>query len=326
MRRLRQLESKRNLTTIPVATVLSEASICTSGAMDGDMPIPREARPALRELPEELAEAGFLIRNDFVSAEEEAMLLREIDSRQWETQLSRRTQHYGWRFEYTSKSCVPISESIPAVFIEKVLKRLGTVPNMEIPWLRNALEVSSVQCTVNEYERGQGIAPHVDTHAAFDDGIIALSLGSGIGLRLKQAKTSGDDRDYNLWLERRSLITYVDAARYAFMHGIVSRKGDLIDGKWMLRNRRVSITFRRLRRRLPCSACSFCDPLSGCGCACHSCRCRYPQSCDARPGGAPKMLPTRIRAAVARKNVEMPGNALATLKEPGTRAFRYVLD
>lgn len=295
------------------------------GCDQGEIPIPREARPALRELPEELAKAGFLIRNDFVSVEEEAMLMREIDSRQWETQLSRRTQHYGWRFEYTTKSCVPISESIPAVFIEKILKRLGTVAMIEIPWLKNAVGVSSVQCTVNEYERGQGIAPHVDTHAAFDDGIIALSLGSGVGLRLKQAKSSGDNREYNMWLERRSLITYVGAARYAFMHGIVSRKGDLIDGKWILRNRRVSITFRHLRRRKHCPACSLCDPLTGCDCACHSCRCRYPHSCDARPGGAPKMLPTRIRAALARKDVDVPAIASEKLDEPGTRAFKYVL-
>jgi hypothetical protein len=47
------------------------------------------------------------------------------------------------------------------------------------------------QCTVNEYLPGQGIAPHVDTHAAFDDAILSLSMGSGIVMEFRrQRRTS----------------------------------------------------------------------------------------------------------------------------------------
>lgn len=277
--------------------------------MDWTCQIPPGAQPALRELPEELVAAGFCIRNDFVSVEEETMLLRDIDARPWERQLSRRTQHYGWRFEYTSKSCVRIDESIPATFRRLVLDRLRVVANCEIMWLDGVED--NVQCTVNEYQRGQGIAPHVDTHAAFDDGILALSLGSGVGLRLR--KVAGDIRhpNYNVWLERRSLITYVGEARYAFAHGIISRKGDLLDSQWVLRNRRVSVTFRNLPRRPKCATClTQCSV--DCECACHHCRCRFPSSCDARPGGASKRLPTRICAATIPSGHE----ATATRTQP----------
>ncbi|KAJ8602346.1 hypothetical protein CTAYLR_004230, partial [Chrysophaeum taylorii] len=198
---------------------------------------------AVREVPEELIAAGFSIRNDFVTRDEEALLLREIDSRPWDKTLSRRTQHYGWRFDYRTKSCVPAEAPIPAAF-GAVLKR----PLPEIPWQG----LGRAQCTVNEYEPGQGIAPHVDTHGAFDDGIVALSLGSGTALRVKPFPAGPNDATHCLWLERRSLVTYVGAARYAFTHGIVSRKGDLVDGIWRRRERRTAshAAPRRRRRRL----------------------------------------------------------------------------
>ncbi len=32
------------------------------------------------------------------------------------------------------------------------------------------------QLTINEYIPGQGIAPHIDTHSAFEGAIVSLSL------------------------------------------------------------------------------------------------------------------------------------------------------
>lgn len=242
--------------------------------------IPAEAEAALLELPGELVRAGFEIHKEFVSAEEEEALMEEIEGREWLNELSRRTQHYGWRFDYKRKACVPTTESIPALFDEMFKERLGA-------WWQ-----ARVQCTVNEYLPGQGIAPHVDTHAAFGDSIFALSLGSGIGLRLI---SSHPRTKYNVWLPRRSLISYQGEARYSFAHGIVSRKGDLVDGEWVFRQRRVSITLRHLPPP-PCLRCTTLNCLPGqCECACHHCHCNFPLACDARPNGAPKFLPTRLK-------------------------------
>lgn len=255
---------------VPVGVVVRDPEELRAAVRNEFVPV--GVREAVREVPEELRAAGFAVRNEFVSVEEEARLLELVDSGPWETQLSRRTQHYGYRFDYRTKSCVPASAAVPQLFLD-VLRRLGWSDRL-------------VQCTVNEYQPGQGIAPHVDTHAAFDDRIMALSLGSGVALRVK--RSPGDHPVHTLWLEPRSLITYVGAARYAFTHGIVSRKGDLVDGVWRLRGRRVSLTLRHLPSR--CAACATCVPHV---CECH---CGFPDSCDARPGGAPKFLPTRLKA------------------------------
>ena len=85
-------------------------------------------------------------------------------------------------------------------------------------------------------------------------------------------------------------------ARFAYNHGIVSRKGDLLDAAWMPRGRRVSLTFRGLPRRA-CDACRERRPpcaASNCDCRCHDCDCAFANFCDARPDGAPKLLPTRL--------------------------------
>jgi alkylated DNA repair protein alkB family protein 8 len=45
------------------------------------------------------------------------------------------------------------------------------------------------QVTVNEYLPGHGIAPHVDTHSAFQDAIASLSLGGSTVMDLKHTAT-----------------------------------------------------------------------------------------------------------------------------------------
>jgi len=181
----------------------------------------------------------------------------------WESRLSRRTQHYGFRFDYATKRCIRAEFPVPPIFEKLIVSRLG--------W---EFDENRLQCTVNEYFPGQGIAPHVDTHEAFADVIVALSLADGVALRLKSVVDEMPNI-HVIWLEPRSLISYADKVRYAYTHGIISRKGDLIDGVWRPRHRRVSLTFRRTRLE---------D---------EQCQCKFPKVCDAR--GAPKFLPTRLK-------------------------------
>ena len=225
--------------------------------------IPIGVCEAVHEVPDELSSAGLGLRKEVVSMSEEAALLRLLDSKPWETQLSRRTQHYGWRFEYETKSCARANESVPPLLKELVANRLQA---SDVPWEAD----DYLQCTINEYLPGNGIAPHVDTHEAFEDGIVALSLGSGVALRLKRSS----EAPHFLWLPPRSLVIYRGEVRYAYTHGIVSRKGDLVDGEWRFRERRVSITLRRVNTAARC-------------------HCAYPHFCDARD--APKFLPTRLK-------------------------------
>ena len=229
----------------------------------------RSVRPASAVVGAELRAAGVDLVADFISAAEEAALLAVCDAAPWDASLSRRVQHYGFRFAYATKSCVPCAAPLPRAFV-------AVVRRVRPPW---AVDDGGVQCTVNEYLPGQGIAPHVDTHAAFGDGIFSLTLGGGVAVRLQANRRHRERaRVHELYATPRSLLALRGAARFVYTHGIVSRKGDLVDDDWVPRTRRVSLTFRHVPPAGPC----------GCG---------FPASCDARGGFAPPLLPTRLRPA-----------------------------
>lgn len=97
-----------------------------------------------------------------------------------------------------------------------------------------------------------GIPPHVDTHSAFEDAIVSLSLASDIVMEFrKPSPTNGKDyMDHvSLTLPRRSLLIMSGESRYGWKHGITPRKIDVIrdaDGHLTtkFRSKRISYTFR----------------------------------------------------------------------------------
>ena len=232
----------------------------------------RGVRPAQRAVNATLQSDGVRLVLDAVSEEEETDLLALVDAGRWDCSLSRRVQHYGHRFAYSTKTCVPVAEPPPPAFT-RLAERIRPVC-----WGADGGRDGDLQCTVNEYLPGQGISPHIDAHAAFGDGLVAVTLGAGCAIRLQRNRRHEAGAPiHTLWLPPRSALVLSGAARYVYTHGIVSRKGDLVDGEWRLRGRRVSLTFRRLPPPGPCA-------------------CGFPESCDAS-GTAPKLLPTRLRGS-----------------------------
>ncbi len=227
------------------------------------------------EVPGVLLRDGLALHLDWVSEEEEASLLASLDSLPWDTTIKRRTQHFGYRFDYATKgngSIMPLPE-----FVEALVRRCSVAVDGAgaplLPWAQQGWELNRAQVTVNEYVPGTAIATHVDTHAAFDDGIASLSLGAGIAFRLQLPEQG---HDISLWLPRRSLLVLRGAARYRWQHAISGRKYDRVAGEWVARARRVSFTLRHMTRD-------------------GQCHCAWPEACDARPGGAHlKPLPTRL--------------------------------
>ena len=57
-----------------------------------------------------------------------------------------------------------------------------------------------------------------------------------------------DSRRESLLLEPRSLLVLRDEARYDWQHGIARRKNDRWQGVRLPRSRRLSVTFRSLKR------------------------------------------------------------------------------
>ena len=72
--------------------------------------------------------------------------------------------------------------------------------------------------------------------------IVSLSLGYVIDFTNKRDKT----KKIPVWLAPRSIIVLRDEARYKWLHGIAPRKSDMWAGQTYERQRRVSLTFRRV--------------------------------------------------------------------------------
>jgi len=112
------------------------------------------------------------------------------------------------------------------------------------------------QLTVNEYISGQGIGSHIDTSSAFGDGLISISLNSGIVMEFQKVTTGNDDDDGNklsprhahtkklVYLPRRSLVLLSGASRYEWEHQIVTRQTDTYNGVVISRGLRISLTLR----------------------------------------------------------------------------------
>src|SRR5262249_27603509 len=139
--------------------------------------------PGLRYLP------------DFITPQQHDALLRHINAQPWLTELRRRVQHYGWRYDYKARAV-------------DVSMRLGPLPDWALDIIRLIRERGLTdeepdQVIVNEYEPGQGIAPHVDCVPCFTGTILSLTLGSACVLDFKHKKTR---QAVPLLLEPRSLV------------------------------------------------------------------------------------------------------------------------
>jgi alkylated DNA repair dioxygenase AlkB len=90
---------------------------------------------------------GLTLLQKFVSTDEQIALLAEIDAAKWDLTLTRRTQHYGFRYSYADKKANVKTTPIPEAF-EPLIQRL-----LETGVITHRPD----QCIVNEYSCGQGI-------------------------------------------------------------------------------------------------------------------------------------------------------------------------
>ena len=129
------------------------------------------------------------------------------------TELSRRVQHYGWRYDYRGASRPVPAAPFPrwaAVMADRLRERFG-----------GALPV---QCIVNEYCPGQGIGMHAD-HADFGPVVASLSLADDWPMQFRRRTVRPYARDALpgdevAVLPRRSVLVLAGPARTAWMHGI----------------------------------------------------------------------------------------------------------
>ncbi|KAM4742090.1 tRNA (carboxymethyluridine(34)-5-O)-methyltransferase alkbh8 [Anableps anableps] len=220
---------------------------------------------------------GLALVEDFVSPEEEALLLAAVDwsaSNEAQKPLKhRKVKHYGFEFRYDNNN-VDKDKPLPAGLPEECL------PVLQRCLQDGYISVLPDQLTVNQYETGQGIPPHVDTHSAFEDTILSLSLGAKAVMEFRHP----DGRVVPVVLPERSLLVMKGESRYLWTHGITPRKFDLVPAceaqshsepsvashsslTLSKRGTRTSFTFRKIRHK-PCC-------------------CAFPSACDSQRGTSP---------------------------------------
>lgn len=195
-----------------------------------------QRRTVSRSTPE-FAIKGLTCAPNFITKEEETRLLNTIDCQAWSTELKRRVQHYGYRYDYKARM----------IHDDSYLGPLPDWMGFLIRRLRNygIFSEPANQAIINEYQPGQGIAAHVDCIPCFTDTIASLSLTSDCQMEFSHPESR---RKMTMTLPRSSLLILQEDARYRWRHSIPPRKSDVVDGERIARQRRVSITFRRVIR------------------------------------------------------------------------------
>ena len=186
-----------------------------------------------------LQEIG-VVYEPFLTDEECQNLLASIDECPWLNDLKRRVQHYGWKYDYTSRS-LSADMRIGALpdFVGDVATRL-----YDRGWFDRAPD----QVIVNEYHPGQGISPHVDREC-FGPTVATLSLGDTWPMEFTPTVQNRAARaKIELVLEVGSILVLTGAARSSWTHGIVPRQADSHGRSRRPRRRRVSVTFRTVKR------------------------------------------------------------------------------
>lgn len=169
----------------------------------------------------------------YISVPDEAELLAAVDAEPWLSDLKRRVQHYGYRYDYKARKVDPSMYLGPLpAWAQPLAARLVGEGHMP---------TAPDQLIVNEYQPGQGISSHVDCVPCFGPVVCSLTLGSQCVMVLSEVEGDGAE---TLLLERGSLLVLADNARYKWRHAIPGRKSDQVDERVLPRQRRVSLTFR----------------------------------------------------------------------------------
>jgi alkylated DNA repair dioxygenase AlkB len=164
--------------------------------------------------------------------EDQTALLEAIDRHTWkplsDSPNSRKVQHYGYLYDYKTKSTNKEATPIPDLF-QPLISLLE----------QETKESGFNQVIINNYEPGQGISAHTDSKE-YGAVIGCYTIGGGCVMKF----TKGE-QTFEHYVEPGSLYIMTGEARYEWRHEMPQRKSDLVQGKKIKRERRISITFRQ---------------------------------------------------------------------------------
>lgn len=178
---------------------------------------------------------GFLYKPDFISSEEEELLIAFIQGRQLshavggtegQYKAKRRHMNFGWSYDFERKSFIP-GPPLPR-FLQRFARRIEKW--LDIP------RGSVVEALLNEYTPGSALGWHRDNEEF--EHIVGISLCGWIRMRLRPLSRKGDTHAkdaVSLELEPRSVYVMQGDVRWNWQHSVAAA-----------RTLRYSITFRTL--------------------------------------------------------------------------------
>lgn len=171
---------------------------------------------------------------NYLDRTQQEKLIQTIDRQFWLTDLKRRVQHYGYKYDYKKRK---IDYSM---FLGELPEWLDNIADRL--YQNKTFKIKPDQAIINEYNPGQGITSHIDCIPCFSDPIVSLSLNSTCIMQFSRDKKEKID----LLLEPGSLTVMEKDARYNWKHSIRPRKKDKYCDREIVRTRRISITFRKV--------------------------------------------------------------------------------
>lgn len=179
---------------------------------------------------------GLTYLENYISEDEADRLVQDIDAAPWRTDLKRRVQHYGYRYDYKARQArrEDYLGPLPELF-QQLAERLTS---------EGHFQAVPDQVIVNEYQPGQGISAHVDCQPCFGETIASLSLLSACVMRFARQAYS---QQTELHLQSASLLVLCGDARHLWTHAIPARKTDVFERQKYHRSRRISLTFRTMK-------------------------------------------------------------------------------
>jgi alkylated DNA repair dioxygenase AlkB len=186
---------------------------------------------------------GLYICDDIIDQDFELNLLHQINQEKWLSELSRRVQHYGYKYDYKKHLIdkndylgeLPVWSNVISNNISKLMEKSC----IQLPYKKFD------QMIINEYKTRQGISPHRDCIPCFQDGIASVTIGcNGIMTFAKCESNSNDDDEekHHILLKRRSVVLLTGESRYKWTHAVIPAKNKIFTES----NPRISLTFRKI--------------------------------------------------------------------------------
>ena len=193
-------------------------------------------KPGLQEAP---GVPGLQFYEGFLTPEQQVYCVKRVDAAEaeWRNDLSRRVQHYGWRYDYKARAITPDMH-------------IGALPDWLADIAERVYDATEFfdrvpeQVIVNEYRPGQGIATHID-HPGFGPTVCTISLLDDWEMDFSERWRGKSPA----LLPRGSCVFLTGSSRSIWQHGIAPRQTEISEQGRRKRHRRLSLTFRTVVNR-----------------------------------------------------------------------------